>query len=253
MRTKVLSAILISMTATPAFAGEACRSAKDLVNLAQSFYGDRPELVNVIEPNIELALKGINEAPDPNAMLYRYEGEEHTLPIIDGKLVGLEKAANWSKNGEMCRMVNGELAPTTDGDSAEASMNFTFIYKRQDGLFSIEELQEGAKYGSKIMKSLAPGGLGFAVPRLKALSLSALDDVETKPEYNFTRKGEPVSVKASPIGDTTLFRLKDIKSSKADMMTITGDYRLNATFKFDPEDIAKTEAKRIADEANSEN
>lgn len=253
MRNRFLLIAVFIMTATPAFAGEACRSAKDLVNVAQSFYGDAPQLKNVITPNIEMTLKGINGAPDPTAMLFRYEGEEHTLPIVDGKLIGLEKAAAWSKDGEMCRLVDGELAPTTEGDSVQASMNFMFKYNRTDGEFTIDELNEGAKDGSKVMKSLAPGGLGFAVPGLKAISLRPPEGVDTKPEYEFTRKDEPVRVKASPIGKTTLFRLKDIKSSKADRMTIAGDYVLNATFKFDPEDIATAEAKRVAEQATSEN
>ncbi len=253
VRNKLLLVAAITLSATPAFAGEACRSAKDLVNVAQSFYGDAPELRNVITPNIDLALKGINGAADPTAMLYRHEGEEYVLPVIDGKLTGLEKAAAWSKDGEMCRMVGDELAPTTEGDSVEASMNFTFTYNRKDGLFSVEELKEGAKDGSKVMKGLAPGGLGFVVPGLKALSLRAPEGVDIKPAYEFTRKGEAVSVKASPIGNTTLFRLKDIKSAKADMMMITGEYRLDATFKFDPEQIAEAEAKRLAELPVSEN
>lgn len=253
MRNKLLLTAAFLMAGTPAFAGESCRSAKDLVKVAQNFYGDEAELRNVITPQIDMTLKGINGAPDPTALLYRFEGEEHTLPIVDGKLTGLEKAAAWSKDGEMCRLVDSELAPTTVGDSAQASMSFTFKFNRTDGEFTIDELKEGAKDGSKVMKGLAPGGLGFAVPGLKALSLQAPEGVDTKPEYEFTRKGETVSVKASTIGKTTLFRLKDIKSSKADRLKITGDYLLNATFKFDPEDIAVAEAKRLAEQGTSEN
>jgi len=114
-------------------------------------------------------------------------------------------------------------------------------------------LKEGAKDGSKIMKGLAPGGLGFVVPKLKAISLSPPEEMEQKPVYEFTRKDQPVAVNASPIGKTTLIRLKDIKASKADLMTISGAYRLEATFKFNPEDIAKAEAKRLSEEMNSEN
>lgn len=252
MRNKILLVTVLSLASSPVFAGEPCRKSKDLINLAQAFYGDTPELRNVITPNINMALKGINGAPDPSAMLYRHEGKSHILPVIDGKLTGLEQAAKWSKDGEMCRMVEGDIAPATEGDTVEVSMNFSFKFNRTDGVFAVDELKEGAKDGSKIMNGLAPGGLGFAVPGLKSISLHPAKDSATKPVYEFRRKGEVVKVKASPIGNTTLFRLKDIKSSKADMFTITGPYQLFATFKFDPEDIAKAEAKRIAEMAEME-
>ena len=241
------------MAATPALAGESCQSAKQLANAAQSFYGDNPELTNIITPTFSLKFKGINGAPDPTGILYRFEGEEEMVPIIDGELTGFDKIATWSKKGEMCRMVDGELAAETEGDSTEASMSFSFPYKRMDGVFSIDEIREGAKDGSKVMSNLAPGGLGFVVPGLKALSLNPPEGMETKPVFTFSRKGEVVAVKNSPAGKSTLFRMKDIKSSKADTLTIEGPYLLNATFKFDPEDIAKAEAKRLVKAAQPEN
>lgn len=241
------------MVGAPAFAGEPCRSAKDLVKVAQSFYGDNPELTNIITPEFTLALKGINGAEDPTGILYRYEGVEETLPIVEGRLQGFESVAGWSKDGEMCRLVDGELAPVTEGNSAEASMNFSFPYKRADGRFSIDEIREGAKDGSKVMSGLAPGGLGFAVPGLKTVILAQAEGSETTPKYVFTRKGKPVDVKVSVFDTTTFFRLKDIKASKADLLTIDGDYTLRASFKIDPADMAKAEAKRATELGQTEN
>jgi len=40
--------------------------------------------------------------------------------------------------------------------------------------------------------------------------------------------------------------LKDIKSAKADQLSIAGPYTLTAMFKFDPEELAEAEAKRLA-------
>lgn len=239
--------------AVPAFAGEPCRSAKDLVNVAQNFYGDNPELTNVITPKFTLGLKGINGAADPTAMRYRYEDQEVMLPVLDGYLTEIETLASLSKKGEICRMVNGELAATTEGDSTEASMSFSFPFKRQDGNFTIDEIKEGAKDGSKIMNGLAPGGLGFAVPGLKGISIASPEGAKTRPEFFFSRNGEPVSVDTSPISQSVLVSLKDIKKSKADMLTITGPYRLHAIFKFNPDDVAKSEAARREKAAQSEN
>jgi len=152
MRNKLLFAGILSFAAAPAFAGEPCRSAKDIARLGQSFYGNHPDLTNIITPEITLAFKGINGSEPPTAILYRHEGKEDILPIVDGRLTQLEKLATWSKDGEMCSMVGDELAPATEGDSVEANMGFYFPYKRRDGLFPVEELKEGAKDGSKIMK-----------------------------------------------------------------------------------------------------
>jgi len=60
--------------------------------------------------------------------------------------------------------VNGELVEDTGEDTASVSMNFTFHFRDTSGAHNIEVLKEGLKDGSKVMKSLAPGGLGFVVP-----------------------------------------------------------------------------------------
>lgn len=253
MRNKLCLVAAICLVSSPALAGEPCRSAKDLVKVAQSFYGDNPELTNIITPVLNLSIKGTNGSPDPSAILYRFENEEEILPIVDGQIVGFDKAATWSKGGEMCRLIDGELAPVTEGDTAQVSIGFAFPYKRTDGVFSIDEIKEGAKDGSKVMKSLAPGGLGFAVPGLKAVAISPAGESTTTPTFVFSRKGTPVSVKSIPLKTATYIRLKHIKSSKADTLTISGPYVITATFKFDPEEASKTKAKPAAEPANDEN
>lgn len=253
MRNRIILMTMMCMVATPALAGEPCRSAKDLVKVAQNFYGDNPELTNIITPEFTLAFKGINGAADPTAILYRHDGKEEVLPIVDGILEGFEKAANWSRDGEMCRLVDGELAAVTEGDSVQASMSFSFPYKRTDGMFPIDEIHEGAKDGSKVMNGLAPGGLGFAVPGLKTIDLRPEMEGGPIPSFEFTRKGKPIDVDVSSFGEQRLIRIKDVKASKADQLTITGSYRILAAFKFDPEKIAKAEANRIAKAAKTEN
>lgn len=247
MQTKIIITALAVLAPTFAHAGEACRSAKDFVNAAQAFYGDNPERKNIITPIFSLSMKGINGAADPTAILYRHENTEAILPVEGGALIGIEAAAKWSKDGEMCRMIDGELAPKTEGDSTEASMSFSFPYKRTDGLFPIAEIREGAKDGSKVMNALAPGGLGFAVPSLKAIVIQPEEGAELPPRFVFSRNGKAVQVETTKYAADTFIHLKDIKTAKADMLKIEGPYRLNATFKFDPETLAKAEEKRIAE------
>jgi hypothetical protein len=166
---------------------------------------------------------------------------------------GLESAVDFSKDAEMCRMIDGEIAPATEDDTTEASLSFSFPYKRTDGDFTIDEVREGAKDGSKVMNGLAPGGLGFAVPGLKAISLFPTDGAMDLPVMRFSRKGKPVSVSISKSGRAQYVRLKDIKSFKADRLKIEGAYVLNATFKFDPKDLAAAESARLAKLADTEN
>jgi len=95
--------------------------------------------------------------------------------------------------------------------------------------------------------------LGFAVPGLKAIALGPAEGYKERPNFAFSRKGEPVTVDFSRLGLTTFIRLKDIKSSKAEMLKIEGPYLIGATFKFEPEEIAAAEAKRVAETNAGEN
>ena len=115
---KILWAGILSLLSCPALAAEPCSSAKDLANLGQTFYGDKPELRDVITPVVKIRLKSLNDDPAPTAILYRHVGNEQILPVIDGELTEIERTASWSKHGEMCRMTGDELSQVTEDDSA---------------------------------------------------------------------------------------------------------------------------------------
>jgi len=248
--TLLVGAMLGMTSVASAEEDNGCTSAKDFVNLIQSFYGANPELKNVITPTVRMELRGLNGNPTPSHILYRHEGEEYKLPVVDGDVQDLETGVGWSKDGEFCRLIDGEIPPASDEDTTQASVNFSFPYLRKDGVFSIDEIKEGAKDGSKVMKGLAPSGLGFAVPGLKALALVPAEGVEDIPTMSFSRDGEPVDVKIYTVGSTQLVRLKDIKSSKADKLNISGKYILNARFKFDAEEVEAEQARRLAEDAD---
>ncbi len=97
IKSKLILSSLCVLIAAPAYAGEPCQSAKDFVNMAQGFYGDQPELKNVVSPKIKINLKGLNRYPTPSHMLYRHESVEHRLAVVDGLLTGFEAAAAWSR------------------------------------------------------------------------------------------------------------------------------------------------------------
>ncbi|WP_427452073.1 hypothetical protein [Litorimonas sp. WD9-15] len=239
--------LLFFASSSAAQAGEACRSAKDMIRMVDAFYGADADRVDIIEPSVSLKMTGINGHPTPSQMLFRDGGAEHYLEIDEaGQLQNIEKVAGLSKDAEMCRVINGEIPEPVEGDTTSANISFLFPYRRTDGEFTVEELREGAKDGSKIMDGVAPGGLGFAVPGLKAIALKRVSEDAPIPVATFTRKGEPVDVPISTFNSDQFMRLKDIKSAKADMLTIQGDYDLSAMFKFDPEDMAEAETKRLA-------
>jgi len=244
----VLICFTLTAFASPAIAGEACQSAKDIVKMAENFYAADADRVDIITPTVSLRLSGINGAPDPTGIHYfHYEDYVH-LPVDDNQVVqNLDKAASWSKDGKMCRMEDGEIGAETEEDQVEANIGFTFPYKRQDGNFTMDEILEGAKDGSKVMKGVAPSGLGFVVPGLKAITIYKSEDAETPPILTFSKDGKPIDIAITRYETTQMVLIKHLKSAKVDALKIDGAYRMNASFKFDPEEIAAAEARRIAE------
>jgi len=252
----LLGLVVFSMSASNVDAAEEagnCTPAKQLVNAAKAFYGDKPELTNLIDPQLNVGLKGINGYPDPINLLYRFEGVEHKMSIEDGQLKGLDAATDWSKKGELCSIYEDGPLGDTEEDAVRISVSFGFPFKQKDGSFNVKDIKEGAKDGSKIIKSLAPPGLGFAAPSLKTFVVTPSEESEDLPTLIFMRNGEPKTVPISRLGQTQYVRLRDVKSAKVDSLKIEGAYSAAAFFKIDPDDIAQREAKRLAavDEENN--
>lgn len=247
MKSKIIiGALCFAATISPAQAEEACTSAKDMIRMVKAFYGAEADLIDIINPTVQMKFSGINGNEPPDQILYRFEDHELYLDIDEeGLLQGFDKLKSASKSGELCRINDGEIAQKGDEDSTSVNMMFEFPFRRADGNFEVSELREGAKDGSKIMKGVAPGGLGFVAPGLKTIILRPADKDGAMPNFEFLKNGKAVSVNMSTFGKGRFFRLKDIKSSKADRFKITGDYSLEATFKIDPEALAAAEAKRL--------
>lgn len=247
----VLSTLLLSLYSTSAVAVENpdCTEAKDLVNVVKDFYQADSDLTNIIKPTLALALTGAEGHPDPDGMRYLYGDDVVDLTLSEeGQVMDIEKAVAFNKDGKLCKLVNGELVEEVEEDTAQASMNFTFPFTDLGGEHNYDELSEGAKDGSKVMKSLAPGGMGFVVPGLKAFIIRPEEKEGPQPVLTFMRDGEAMDgPEVSNVGKTQLFKIKDMKKSKADVLKIDGAYTLEATFNFKPEDIAAAEAKRLAE------
>jgi len=248
MPNKVYAIIVIAAAFTlpnTALANDNCTPAKQLVSAAKAFYGNQPELTNLITPVLNVGLKGINGYPDPTHLLYRFEGFEKSMPIVDGLVKGLDGATEWSKKGELCSIYSNGPLGETEENVVSLSVSFGFPYRRKDGLFSVDEIKEGAKDGSKIIKGLAPTGLGFAAPNLKTLIITPAAETEEAPKLIFMKDGQPRDVQVSRLGPRQYIRLKDIKSAKVDRLKIEGPYRAAAFFKIDPDEIAAKEAERL--------
>ena len=223
-----------------------CTSAKQLVNAAKAFHGKTPELTKLIDPRLNVGLKGINGYPDPTHLLYRFEGFEHQMPIEDGRLQGLDAAKDWSSKGELCSLYKDGPLGNTEEDAVRLSVSFGFPFRQKDGVFSVKDIKEGVKDGSKIIKSLAPTGLGFAAPSLKTFVVSPEGEDGAMPKLTFMRGSKTLDVRIARFNQTQYVRLKDIKSAKVDRLKIEGPYTAAAFFKIDPDDIAEREANRLA-------
>ncbi|WP_409433377.1 hypothetical protein ACJ3XI_02420 [Litorimonas sp. RW-G-Af-16] len=260
MKLTIYTAALTLMMSTPVLAKDDhkddCTDAKDLVNMAQSIYGAKAELTDIIAPDAILQLKALNGNPAPTGMLYRFEGQTVELPLDENGVVqDLKQSMNFNKDGEICKLIDGVVPEDTGDDTVQANMNFSFAYKPQNGSYSVATLREGAKDGSKIMNSLAPGGLGFVVPGLKSIIIRPADyDMDAMPTVTWTKDGEVIDGPVPSVyAKTQRFLIKDIKRSKADSLKISGPYTLKAGFKFDPEEMAKAEAERVAKLAGGTN
>jgi len=247
VKSKTIIAVLcLAASVTSAHAEDACTSAKDMIRMVKAFYGADAEHIDVINPTVQMKFSGVNGHETPDQILYRFEDQQIYLDIdSEGFLQGFDTLKSGSKSGELCRIKDGEVTQKGDGDSTSVNMMFEFPFRRADGNFDVSELREGAKDGSKIMKGVAPGGLGFVVPGLKTIVLRPVDKDGPMPDFEFLKDGKVVRVDGTVFNTGRFFRLKDIKSSKADTFTIKGDYRLEATFKIDPEDLAAAETKRL--------
>lgn len=242
---------LICLLAVPmaAFAEPDCTDAKDLIGLVKKFHQADAEQTNIITPTFKMEIKGQGGHPDPDGIRYMFEGESLDLAVSEtGEVLGLEQAVNFNKDGKLCKLVGGALVEDIDEDTAMASMGFTFPFKTLTGQHSYDELREGAKDGSKVMKGLAPGGLGFVVPGLKSIAVRPAEKDGEIPVLTFLKKGEPVNAPdIASIGSVQMFKLKDMKKIRADSLRIEGAYVIEAGFNYSAEDIAKAK-ERLAQE-----
>lgn len=244
---------LIGLLAIPvaAFAEPDCTEAKDLIGLVKTFHQADADQTNIITPTFKMEIKGQGGHPDPDGIRYMFEDEAVDFAVTkEGEVLGLEQAANFNKDGKLCKLINGALVEDIDEDTAMASMGFTFPFKTLTGEHSYDELREGAKDGSKVMKGLAPGGLGFVVPGLKSIAVRPAEKDGETPVLTFLKKGEPVDAPdIASIGSVQMFKLNDMRKKRADSLRIEGVYVMEAGFNYDAEDIAKSKAQMAEAEA----
>lgn len=239
--------ITTGVMAPGAFAAHDCTEAKPLLNVIKTFYEVDPKYSNIIQPRFRLTLTPIGDNPQPDGVRYVHEGEKIDLPVAeDGEVLELEKALTFHKNGKLCKLVNGDFVEEQEEPSGEASMSFTFPFKNTSGVHSVDDLLEGAKDGSKVMNRLAPGGLGFVVPGLKAIVIRPDNSDDAAPVVSFWRDNQKIDgPPLSRLGKSQFFRTKDLKRSKADEVRIDGTYKMDANFDYKEEDLAKAEAARL--------
>jgi len=59
----VLAISLLTLTPAQGRAEESCTQAKDLVKAVKAFYGNKADLTDTIDPQLNINLKGINGQP----------------------------------------------------------------------------------------------------------------------------------------------------------------------------------------------
>ena len=80
------------------------------------------------------------------------------------------------------------------------------------------------------------------------LMLNPVVENDPTPKIKFFKNDDEITAPKSVfIGKTQLFRLKDIKSSKANRLQISAPYKLEAMFNLKDKDIAKAQAEHEAE------
>ncbi len=238
---------LISMPQT-AIAKDDCTDAKQLVKALKGFYEADASLKDIINPKFDIKMRSLDGFPKLSGMLYRHKEVTHQFDLAkDGSVLGLEDAAGkLSPDGELCILVDGKTVEDSEESTAEANVLFTFPYRNQSGTISLSDLREGAKDGSKIMKSLAPTGLGFVVPKMKSVILSPAKTGGDVPVMTFVKDGQNVDGPAPQrLGARQYYHLSDIVKTKADEVVIIGDYKLDTNFAFKDKAIQSAENRRL--------
>lgn len=242
--TTALMAVPLSAAAEPD-----CSEAKDLLKLINAFYEADPKHTNIIKPELTLALTALEGFEAPDGIRYIYEGETIDLKIDEeGFIQDLDSMSAFHDDGKLCKLVDGALVEETEQDSVALNMSFSFNFRENNGTHDFETLREGLKDGSKIVKALAPGGLGFVVPSLKAIMVFPAVEEGEMPIVKFLSGGQSVKgPDIAVIGNVQMFRLKELKKKKIDEIQISGAYRLEGQFDYDEKDIAEAQAELAAE------
>ncbi|MEP1229139.1 MAG: hypothetical protein ABJG88_00540 [Litorimonas sp.] len=249
----ILPAILALFVPQTALAEDDCTDAKQLVKGLKAFYGADASLKDVVDPVLKFSMQSVDETMEFSGLLYRDEEIEHRFDIDEnGDVLGLEASVDKvSPKGELCILVDGNTIEDREESIALATASFIFPYKNTTGSLSMDELLEGAKDSSKVMKSLAPSGLGFFVPKMKSIVIMPVDDNEDLPVLTLMKKGEIVDVpEPVMLNSGQYYHLSDLKKTKADTFMISGNYALHANFDFKDEELIKAEAQRLEALAN---
>jgi len=71
---------LLGLSPAAAWAKESCSPAKKLVEATRAFYVEKPELIDIIAPELQVGLSGINGHPNPTHMRRKGRFENHEEP-----------------------------------------------------------------------------------------------------------------------------------------------------------------------------
>ena len=199
-----------------------------------------------------IRVQGRGNHPQPSGLEYRNEDQSVVFETDEnGFLMNIERMVEVPSQGELCLLVDGALIPKQKDKVASMSLQFNFPFlPREAGDYPVSILREGMQDGGRIMKSVAPRGLGFMVPTLKTLIIRPMEKGGALPKVVLLKQDKPLS-KHQPvvIGRSIYITTSTLKKSKADLLKIDGPYEMSASFKVDLNELAKLEKERAASNA----
>lgn len=182
--TLFVSALLVSVSASPALASDAddlaagikCKPAKELIKFITKMTTMKPEQTDTVAAFPKVQLIPAEGRALPQRLFIRAAKNETALPLAeDGRVSGLAALSGLDKNSEFCVEDKILIGVPEDEKTLGLNLEFDISYKNHSGSHEIAELRDGLEDGRAHIKKLVPGPFRMMIPKFDHVLIEYLD------------------------------------------------------------------------------
>lgn len=248
----IFSLTFIFMSSTFAYATDSCSDATYFIKATETFEEAEPSLTNIVSPKLTIVLKARPGFPEPNGLLYRFNGEGLKFELDErGQIIEQEKMAGLSHKGEVCILIDGKIVPKIDDAQAEATILFQYPFRKKSDTYDVADIYEASEDSNELTKQFVEEYYRSDIIGMKAVYIEPYGKSGLKPEIKFLRNGSPVAVPIASYEAFDLVRLEDIIEAEVDHLKLTGEHSIGMGADVSPEYVKARQAEGrtiIADE-----